>query len=310
MMFNWFRQFSVASRLRGMALLAVVGVISVACALMWSSYQQQLADRQTAVRQAVEVAYSALQWVHARQQAGELDEAQAQRMAVAALDKLRYSGNEYFWVNDMSPRMVHHPIKPQLDGQDLSHMQDPNGVYLFKAFVDTVRAQGEGFVRYQWPKPGMAQPQDKVSYVKGFAPWGWVVGSGLYLDDVQAAFRAHVIKALGVVLITTLMLWGLIEMTARDLSAGVRVAVRRTEAIAVGEVRHKADGVAMASPQIAASKLDRGVGPIHTAMSELDQMTQQNAALVEESAAAAGSLKDQADALAQVVSRFRVAGAF
>ncbi|KGM40213.1 hypothetical protein JY96_09680 [Aquabacterium sp. NJ1] len=524
MMFNWFRQFSVASRLRAMALLAVAGVIGVACALMWSSYTQQLAARQTAVRQAVEVAYSMLQSVHARQEAGELTELQAQKTALAALDKLRYSGSEYFWVNDMGPRIIHHPIKPQLDGQDASNIKDPNGVYLFKAFVDTVRTQGEGFVRYQWPKPGMDQPQDKVSYVKGFAPWGWVLGSGLYLDDVEAAFKAQAFKAIGMVLLTALMLWGLIEITARDLSRGVQVAVKRAEAIAagdlatgqsphmlargrdeiarllkamqhmceglgrtVGEVRNSVDNVAMASQQIAAGNIDlsvrteqasarlqhtassmeqfsstvqhnaqsstsaqemaaeassqaqrggevvsqvvhtmeaihasarkisdiigvidgiafqtnilalnaaveaarageqgrgfavvagevrtlaqrsaqaareiksliqasteqvesgaslvqdagqtmqsivasvekvasliheiahatteqtQGVSTIHTAVSELDQMTQQNASLVEESAAAAGSLKDQADALAQVVSRFRVAGAF
>ncbi len=292
-MFHWFRQFSVASRLRGLGLLSVAGVLGVACALLWSSYQQQLAARQTAVRQAVEVAHATLQWVHARQLSGELNEMQAQKMALSAIDKLRYSGSEYFWINDLNHRVVHHPIKPQLDGQDVSNMQDPNGTYLFREFVKVVQAQGAGFVHYQWPKPGMDAPQDKVSFVKGFEPWGWVLGSGLYLDDVQSALHVHLGEALLGILLTTGLLWLLIEVTARDLSAGVNAAVSRAEAIAhgdlvtgqsphplaqgrdeiarlltamqhmcqglggtVSEVRSSVDNVAMASQQIAAGNMD------------------------------------------------------
>jgi len=150
-----------------------------------------------------------------------------------------------------------------------------------------------GFVSYQWPKPGSDQPQDKVSFVKGFTPWGWVVGSGLYVDDLQAAFRARLSKVLGLVLSVTGLLWLVIEATARDLSNGVNVALARAEAVAkgdlaqgqaphersegqdeisqllkamqhmsqgliqtVGEVQHSVDSVAMASQQIAAGNQD------------------------------------------------------
>jgi methyl-accepting chemotaxis protein len=66
-------------------------------------------------------------------------------------------------------------------------MKDPNGFALFKAFVAKVRKDGKGFVAYQWPKPGSEKPVDKVSYVQGFAPWGWVVGSGIYVGDLYDA---------------------------------------------------------------------------------------------------------------------------
>lgn len=196
-MFNWFRQFSVVSRLRAMALLAVAGVIGVACALMWASYQQQLAARQTSARQAVEVAYSTLQWVHARLEAGELKPLQAQKvaLALATLGKLRDNGNAAVRVNDMSPRVA-------------------------QAFV-----------------------------------------------------------AIGLVLVTALILWGLIEI--------VRTPPERP----------------------------RRVGPIRTAGATRDQIkvTQHGATLVEDTVAAAveaGSPQDQVDAMTLVVSRFRVAGAF
>ena len=112
---------------------------------------------------------------------------EARQRAAAAIQALRYSGNEYIWINDMHPRMVMHPIRPELNGQDLSGNKDPNGLALFVEFVRTVKAQGAGFVPYMWPKAGIDTPVEKTSYVKGFEPWGWVIGSGVYIETVNAA---------------------------------------------------------------------------------------------------------------------------
>ncbi len=89
----------------------------------------------------------------------------------------------------MSPKMIMHPIRPELDGKELGEMKDPNGNRLFIGFVDVVKSKGAGFYSYLWPKPGFDQPVPKISYVKGFAPWGWIIGTGIYLDDVDAVFR-------------------------------------------------------------------------------------------------------------------------
>ena len=75
----------------------------------------------------------------------------------------------------MHPRMVMHPIKPEMNGSDLSNYKDPAGTLLFVEFVNVVRKDGSGFVPYQWPKPGFDKPQPKLSYVVGFAPWNWVI---------------------------------------------------------------------------------------------------------------------------------------
>ena len=99
---------------------------------------------------------------------------------------LRYDGQEYFWINDMQPRMVAHPMKPDLEGKDLSGVQDPTGKYLFRDFVDLANKQGQGFVDYSWPKAGSEAPVPKRSSVRGFAPWGWVIGTGIYADDTAA----------------------------------------------------------------------------------------------------------------------------
>ena len=138
------------------------------------------------MRQTVELAHALIAYHHDEAKRGVYSMEEAQVRAKAALKPLRYSGSEYFWINDMQPRMVMHPIKPELDGKDLSQTKDPNGKALFVAFVDTVKANGSGFVEYMWPKPGADQPAQKLSYVKGFEPWGWVVGSGVYIDNVNA----------------------------------------------------------------------------------------------------------------------------
>ena len=110
----------------------------------------------------------------------------AKKLDAERISKLRYGNGDYFWINDLVPRMIMHAAKPELNGQDLTEIKDPLGKHLFVAFVDTVKKDGSGFVEYQWPKPGKDAPQPKLSFVAGFAPWGWVIGTGVYIDDLDA----------------------------------------------------------------------------------------------------------------------------
>jgi hypothetical protein len=119
---------------------------------------------------------------------GELPLAESQTQAINHIKSLRYGqdSKDYFWINDMTPRMVMHPYLPELDGQDLSDYADPEGKHLFATFVDQVRKNEEGFVPYMWQwKDDPQRIVDKLSYVKGFEPWGWIIGTGIYLDDVE-----------------------------------------------------------------------------------------------------------------------------
>lgn len=144
------------------------------------------------------------------QRNGVTDEA-ARKAAAARIGKLRYGTDDYFWINDMHPKMVMHPIKPELNGADLSGNKDPNGKRLFVDFTEVVKKQKAGFVDYLWPKPGKDAPQPKLSYVVGFEPWGWVIGTGVYIDDLQAQLwdsaRSVMIAAFGVVVTLGLLAW-------------------------------------------------------------------------------------------------------
>ena len=187
-----FRRLQFESKALLISLAFMVPMLGLTIMMLIDGGQTSRQARMDATRQHVEVAHSVLAWAHAQELAGTLTREQAQDTAARAVATLRYDGQEYFWINDMTPRVVMHPTNPKLNGQDVSQLKDPNGFALFSAFVDTVRREGKGFVAYQWPKPGSKEPVDKLSYVLGFEPWGWVVGSGIYVDDLAATQRERV----------------------------------------------------------------------------------------------------------------------
>jgi methyl-accepting chemotaxis protein len=173
--------------------ISLSGMVVMAPIALSTMRSQMLSDRQAKTRQMIDIGYGILAHYHRLESDGKLAHEAAQAAAMSEIKSLRYDKNEYFWINDMTPKMVMHPIKPELDGKFLGEMKDPTGNLLFNGFVDVVKKQGEGFYSYLWPKPGFDQPVSKISYVKGFAPWGWIIGTGIYLDDVDAVFRQTVL---------------------------------------------------------------------------------------------------------------------
>ncbi len=145
------------------------------------------------IRELTETAWSTLAFYAERAETGKLSPAEARHRAVAHLRRLRYGpeAKDYFWINDMHPRMVMHPYRPDMEGQDASGFMDPGGKRIFAAFVDAVETDGAGYVDYAWQwKDDPDRIVPKISYVKGFAPWGWIVGTGIYVEDVRAEIAA------------------------------------------------------------------------------------------------------------------------
>ena len=153
-----------------------------------------LKEKELKTRHLVESAHSVIEGCYARIKDGKMSEQDAKALAIATIKSMRYEGKEYFWINDMHPTMIMHPMKPELDGKDLSDSKDPKGKKLFVEFVETVKKSGSGYVYYLWPKPGLSEPVEKVSFVKGFEPWGWIIGSGIYIDDVRQMFMASIFR--------------------------------------------------------------------------------------------------------------------
>ncbi|MGA1940931.1 methyl-accepting chemotaxis protein [Arcobacter sp. YIC-310] len=127
---------------------------------------------------------------------GTVSQEELKELVKNAVKSTRYGKSGYFWMNDLDARIVMHPIKPQLDGKDLSNYADKGGTRIFYEAAKVSKEKGEGFVDYVWPKPGFDKPQDKVSFVKLFKPFGWVVGTGEYVDDVTTRLQNEAYKAI------------------------------------------------------------------------------------------------------------------
>ncbi|MFI5496074.1 methyl-accepting chemotaxis protein [Actinoplanes sp. NPDC051859] len=231
----------VTARLAALTLIAALSIVIMLVASNISTRNNLVEERERQTQQLVETAIGVVDGYIAREATGELTREQAQKQAAAALKVLRYDTNNYFWINDMSPRMIMHPVKPELDNTDLSDDADPNGKHLFVEMVNVVKKQKSGFVEYEWSKPGSDSPQPKVAYVQGVPNWGWVVGSGVWVDDIDnaafaAARGAGIAGGVGLVLLI-IVAWRSVRRITTALGA-----VRRTlERVAAGDLTARVD---------------------------------------------------------------------
>ena len=215
------KTLTIKNRLRLLAALAVVGIMA-ACFLGVSSLDSAVSDeRRQLLRTQVDTATSILKTYYQRQQSGELSESQAKEQAAEAIADLRYGEDGYFWIQNSSPDMVMHPIKPELNGNDLSSVTDENGKELFNRMVEVTREDGGGFVPYLWERPGSDQPIPKQSYVKRFGPWDWIVGTGLYTDDVTATVWAEMRYAILMLTPIALVILALTFVIAQSISGRI-----------------------------------------------------------------------------------------
>ena len=287
----------IQSKLALMALLAILGMISV---LALGAYEQRALieqERRDKVRAAVEVASGIITHYGTEVEAGRLTKEKAQAQALAELKALRYDGKEYYWVNDMQARMIMHPIKPELDGKDQSQNKDPNGVFIFREFAQVASTQGQGYVSYMWPKPGSENPQPKVSYVIGYKPWGWVVGSGIYVDDVRADAFASAGKLALWSLPFMLVVLGSAWWLQKRIIAPIREATRRMRTLDLSaRLPVKGDGTALDDLNAALNgTLDR-VGDV------ISRVNTASAGLIDASSSLAGA-GDAIEGSAQETSR-------
>ena len=307
-----FGNLRVRTKLQLLTGTATVAILLVAIILLLGTRATMMNEKRIATRAIVDSGVSIVGQYYKEQQAGRLTQAQAQKAALDALRAVRFGDQDYIWVNDMHPVVVMHPIKPELDGKDATGIKDPNGNALFVAFVRKVEAEGAGFVEYLWPKPGREAPVPKISYVKGFAPWGWVIGSGIYIEDVAIAFHANVRNTL-VIVVLAAAAFALASLTmGRGITRRLDLAVEIADKVAEGDltpsagassndeigrllqaldrmnasltrlvqrVRHGTDEIAVASSQIAAGNQDLAqrneeqAGSLEETVASMEQLT-------------------------------------
>ncbi len=243
--------------------------------------------------------------------AGNLTTKEAQKRAMTAIEMMRFGSDDYVWINDLDCIMVMHPTKPEMNGTDVSGQKDPNGKAMFIEMRDTCKSEGSGFVEYWWPKPGATDSSPKISYVQSASKWGWIVGSGVYVDDVEAQMRSLVMKILGAGLAVTILgvllsLWAAKSISKRlvGLTKGVHqvalgdttVAIDDESEDEVGQMAQALSAVvetsrtiAEAAEQLAAGNVDITIEP----RSDVDVLTES----VNKSIAAVDAMQKDVDTM-------------
>lgn len=216
--------------------------VAIFAVLLPALKETSMARKREMIQELTHSAWNILANFEAEIQAGTLSRSQAQAEAIRQFRHLHYGNNnkEYFWVNDLTPRMIAHPYRQDLEGQDLGDFTDPTGRKVFTEMVDLVKADGEGYVSYFWQDrddPEHIVP--KVSYVKLFEPWGWVVGTGIYVDDVEKEI-AHLTRRLGIISFLILLITaGLLNAIAIESLRTENKRKQAREALRESETRYR-----------------------------------------------------------------------
>ncbi|AUI07497.1 methyl-accepting chemotaxis protein [Stenotrophomonas maltophilia] len=239
---HYFSNLSVRRKLNLLTLLIALGVIALSVIAARMQYLDLTETRKTALKTQVELSYGILQHYHRLAGTGELSEEAAKSAALQALEVMRAENDTYYFnVYDTGYQLLMHPFRKDLVGKDMKDFRTDDGVRIYYDQVEAARAGG-GFVNYRWAKPGSKGDVEKVAYAGLFAPWNWVVSSGVYMDDVQKqalVFTAIMAISGGVLVLIVLALSWVI---------GNRIAVPLKQATAVAE-------------GIAGGKLDSHIGP-------------------------------------------------
>ncbi len=229
-------RFSVGRKIYALIALSSLGLIAVALFTLQGMSASMRSQKQIELTHLAELALGIVKQEYAATQTGALTKEAAQQRAAEQLAALRYGSDDYFWINDMRPRMVMHPTNPALNGKDLTSFKDPNGKALFVEFTEVVKRDGAGFVAYEWPKPGSEKPQPKLSRVVGFAPWGWVIGTGVYIDDLTQQTWDVARNALIVLLVVLAVVGPISMLFARRMSQAVSAITATMMRLAAGDV--------------------------------------------------------------------------
>ncbi|MBT9523568.1 MAG: cache domain-containing protein [Dechloromonas sp.] len=258
-MFAPLNRLSIRNRIWGIVAI-FIGSILLTSALDVATLRDTLhQEKEDSIRQLVESAHAVLAHYQELERTGSLSREAAQAAAMATIKGLRYNGKDYFWINDnqIPSRMIMHPISPELDGQLLqddkyncvtSMRNSTEGPFvrtdgkknLLQAFAELVAQTGQGYVTYPWYKvnpDGKSTPGrfPKLSYVKGFAPWGWTIGSGIYIDDIDTTIQTRAIQHLVLLLAITTTLLLLASLIARSITVPLKATMRAMHDIARGD---------------------------------------------------------------------------
>jgi methyl-accepting chemotaxis protein len=284
------KSLSLKGKFISLLVVVFVGFIVLSSITVFHLKEAMLQEKKMKLKHVTETAYGILEYYHRLSSEGKLSQQAAKDSAVQQIKSIRYEGKEYFWINDDAlpiPKMIMHPTVPALDGKlldaekfncaktmqygvDGEIVKTDGKKNLFQAFNEVVNKAGVGYVSYDWPKPlagGGATKElyPKMSFVKKFEPWGWVIGSGVYIDDVNAAFMKEAVEnfiiALVLIAVITVAFW----FISSGIVKPIDMVIGQTERIAGGDLT----GLVNYSGDDEVGRLSKSVNSMTTKLKEM-----------------------------------------
>jgi methyl-accepting chemotaxis protein len=240
----------------------------------------------------VQTAYSVIEENYALAQSGSLSVEEAQARAVEQVRTLRFGDGNYFFIVDLHPNMILHPSLPELEGTDVSELEDARGKHLFTELMEEVRADGEGSTTYYWERPGYREAVPKLTYGKLFGPWDWIVATGVFTDDVDAHVAAVNTKLIAMLLAALAAGCALLLFILLRVRASVKEVQEAAERVADGDLTARAPVLGTDEVGRLAAAFNEMVARVRESA---DEVQRQDEAL-RESAAAAEAAQAAAEA--------------
>lgn len=269
-----FKNWSIFNKI-----LSLVGfIIAIFILFLYIQYIPNLRkeierEKEAGLRNNTDLALGIMDQHYSKVSTGEMTLAEAQSKVVAAIRDLRYNQKEYFFIIDPDQLCILHPIQTQLEGTSLKDNKDPNGVYLFREMSAVTAKSGEGFVHYMWPKPGIDKPVPKTTFVKLHKGFTWIIGTGVYVDDIEEIVARMTNTLLLILLFATILSAALGVFIARFISRNIKAIDSAAQKVAEGDVNVTLDIQSNDETGSLAASFRKMVENIRTSMEEIRHKT-------------------------------------
>ncbi|MBZ4023073.1 hypothetical protein CKO11_11445 [Rhodobacter sp. TJ_12] len=290
----------IGARIYSIVFASILASAAIAGTMYELSVNNVYAMREKNLADVVDLAASQLAALDSRVEAGELTLAAAKTEGIALLSAMRYENGNYLFAFDHDAVVVAHGTKPSRIGENQMGLQDPNGVFFYRDMVDVAQSKGGGIVMYSTARAGTNGGPDtlipKMSFVRDFPQWGWVIATGSYIEDLQAVIATLRNTALGVfgvgIVLLSLLSWAI----ARSVTKPIKGLNARMRAMSEGDI---------AAPIPYTAKADE-IGEMAQSVDSFRVGLQRNAEL-EESAAQARAEQEEARAQAEAARQTQLA---
>lgn len=275
---------TIKTKLILVSLLVSLALMAAAVDSLLSTKSGLMDAKKTMLTTQIDTVTSLLAYYQNEVSEGRMSLEKAQDAAKEHIKSLRYNEKEYFFILNDKVQGVMHPIKPALDNIDLSNIKDPEGKYLFVEFAKVAKEEKEGYVTYMWPKPDTETPLPKLTFVRAFPAWGWIVGSGVYVDDIDNEFLDLVIQKGIIITVLVALLLMLLITIQRSIGHKLSMMQSMAEELAGGngDLTKRLGIIGKDEPALAAGSINSFIAVIQTMVQNAKHASDENASVATE----------------------------